>query len=228
MLSDAPAIQAYLNSRLSLFVRQEEEAQLLNGAGNFNNFLGLLARVPAANRFVVSDADAPNAADHVYEAITVAQRSYLEPDAIVLNPVDWADLRLLKDTTENYVGGSPFGNGQPRPGQTLWDKRVVVTTAIEQGLALVGAFGTGAQLFRRGGLTVEASNSHEDFFRRDLVASRSGPRRASRWRCSGPKRSRPLILGWPPRGFRKGRSRWDRNRRLKGAGPSGSGPTLSP
>ncbi len=108
----------------------------------------------------------------------MAQASYLEPDTIVVNPADWAELRLVKDSTENYIGGSPFGNGQPQPGETLWGKRVVVTQAIEQGLALVGAFGTGAQLFRRGGLTVEASNSHEDFFRRDLVAIRAETRLA--------------------------------------------------
>jgi HK97 family phage major capsid protein len=178
LLSDAPSIQAYLNSRLSLFVRTEEEAQLLNGAGNNLNFLGLLGRVPTANRFVTSDADSPNSADHIYEALTVAQASYLEPDTIVVNPADWADLRLLKDSTENYVGGSPFGNGQPQPGETLWGKRVVVTQAIEVGLVLVGAFGTAAQLFRRGGLTVEASNSHEDFFQRDLVAIRAETRLA--------------------------------------------------
>ena len=43
LLSDAPAIQGYLNARLTLFVRTEEESQLLNGAGNFNNFLGCWA-----------------------------------------------------------------------------------------------------------------------------------------------------------------------------------------
>lgn len=120
LLSDSPSIQSYLNSRLSLFFRTEEEQQLLNGAGNNLNFLGLLGRVPAANRFVVSTADAPNAADHIYEALTVARESHLEPDAIILNPVDWADLRLLKDSQENYIGGSPFGVGSPEPGETLW------------------------------------------------------------------------------------------------------------
>ena len=97
---------------------------------------------------------------------------------MVVNPVDWAELRLVKDTTENYVAGSPFSNGPAQPGELLFGRRVVVTQAIEAGLALVGAFGTGAQLYRRGGLTVEASNSHEDFFRRDLVAIRAETRLA--------------------------------------------------
>jgi HK97 family phage major capsid protein len=178
LLSDAPSIQSYLNSRLTLFVRTEEENQLLNGAGNNLNFLGLLGRVPSGNRFISSDADTPNSADHIFAAITVAQRSFLEPDTVVLNPADWAGLRLVKDDMANYIGGSPFGNGQPQPGETLWGKRVVVTQAIEEGLALVGAFGTAAQLFRRGGLTVEASNSHDDWFKLDKVAIRAETRLA--------------------------------------------------
>ena len=177
LISDAPGIQSYLNSRLALFVRMQEEAQLLQGAGG-SNLEGLYARVPAENLYVSSDADAPNSADHIYEAITVSRRSYLEPDTIVVHPDDWADLRLLKATTEEYIGGSPFGNGLPQPGESLWGKRVVVTTAANVGSALVGALGTGAQLFRRGGLTVEASNSHSDWFKTDLIALRAETRLA--------------------------------------------------
>ncbi len=55
---------------------------------------------------------------------------------------------------------------------------MIVTTSISSGIALVGAFATGAQLFRRGGLTVEASNSHESFFQKDLVAIRAETRLA--------------------------------------------------
>jgi HK97 family phage major capsid protein len=178
LLSDAPGIQAYLNSRLALFVRTQEEAQLLNGAGNLNNFTGLLTRVPVGNRFIVSDADAPNAADHIFAAIVKAQESFLDPDTVVIHPADWAELRLTKDQNENYVAGSPFSNGPAQPGETLFGRRVVVTSAMEEGLALVGAFGTAAQLYRRGGLTVEASDSHEDFFRLDMVAIRAETRLA--------------------------------------------------
>src|SRR5204862_2550739 len=137
----------YLNSRLSLFVRTEEENQLLNGGGNLNNFLGLLARVPVANRFVVSDADAPNFADHIFAAIVKAQQSFLDPDTVVVNPADWAELRLTKDQNDNYIARSPFSNGPAQPGETLFGRRVVVTQAMEEGLALVGAFGSAAQLY---------------------------------------------------------------------------------
>jgi HK97 family phage major capsid protein len=140
MLSDAPALQGYLNARLSLFVQNEEEDQLLNGDGSGNNLSGLLDRVPAPNQGIASTAPSANTADHIYAAMVVAQQSYLMPDAVVVNPEDWADLRLLKDQNDNYIGGSPFSNGA-QPGEALFGKRVVVTEAITAGTALVGAFG---------------------------------------------------------------------------------------
>jgi HK97 family phage major capsid protein len=44
--------------------------------------------------------------------------------------------------------------------------------------ALVGAFRTAAQVFRRNNLTVEASNSHNDFFQKNLTAIRAEQRLA--------------------------------------------------
>jgi HK97 family phage major capsid protein len=178
MLEDAPQMRSYINARLSLFVQNEEDRQLLQGAGG-GNFLGLLPRIPAANRYVTSSVGSANNADHIYEALTVARRSYLEPDTIVVNAEDWADLRLLKDSTQNYIGGAPF---QPvGPGEmteSLWGKRVIPTYNLQAGTAVVGAFGTAAQVFRRGGLRVEATNSHSDFFQKNLTAVRAEQREA--------------------------------------------------
>jgi HK97 family phage major capsid protein len=178
LLSDAPSLSAYLNSRLSLFVQIEEENQLLNGDGEAPNLSGLLDRVPVGNQDIVSDAEAPNSADHIYAAIIKVQESYLDADAVVVNPADWGDLRLLKDQNENYVAGSPFSNGQPQPGELIFGRRVVVTEAIAAGTALVGAFGTATEIFRRGGLTVEMSNSHDTWFASDEVAIRAEARLA--------------------------------------------------
>lgn len=178
MLEDAAQIRSYINARLSLFVQMEEENQLLNGDGTGINIDGLINRVPGPNEGVTSDAQAANDADHIFAALTVARRSFLEPDGIIVNPDDWAALRLLKDENNNYIGGSPFSTGAGEPNETLWGKRVVVTEAMDAGVALVGSFRMGAQVFRRTGLTVEASNSHSDFFRRNLTAIRAEERLA--------------------------------------------------
>ena len=177
MLADAPALSSYLNSRLSMFIRVKEEEELLHGAGG-DNLLGLEPRIPEANRFVVSTADTPNAADHIYEAIAVAERSHLPADGIIVHPDDWADLRLLKDDTLNYIGGSPFSNTGSNPGDSLWGRRVLVTTSCIPGTAVVGSFRLGATIFRRGGLVVEASNSHAELFASDETAIRAEVRLA--------------------------------------------------
>jgi HK97 family phage major capsid protein len=53
-----------------------------------------------------------------------------------------------------------------------------VTTAVADGTPIVGAFREGATVWRRGGLSVEASNSHADYFRRNLTALRCEERLA--------------------------------------------------
>lgn len=178
MLEDAAQIRSYLDARLALFVKIEEEDQLLNKTGTGTNLNGLLNQVPGANQDVFATVSDANGADHIFAAITVARESFLEPDGIVVNSDDWADMRLLKDANGNYIAGSPFSNGIGEPAETLWNKRVVVTSKMPAGTALVGSFQLGAQVFRRGGLTVEASNSHADFFKKNLTAIRAEERLA--------------------------------------------------
>ena len=55
---------------------------------------------------------------------------------------------------------------------------MALTPSIVAGTALVGAFATQSQVFRKGGIRVEASNSHQDFFIKNLVAIRAEERLA--------------------------------------------------
>ena len=49
---------------------------------------------------------------------------------------------------------------------------------MADGTALIGAFGQAAQIHRRGALTVEASNSHADWFQLNKTAVRAEERLA--------------------------------------------------
>jgi HK97 family phage major capsid protein len=174
MLEDWNQIQSYLNARLELFVRQAAEAQLLSGDGTGANMVGLLNRPGLAA--TVTKGAAPSAADDnnmdaVYRQITaIRQTAFMEPDAIVISPTAWQDIVLSKNAQGAYYANGPFMGVQP---ETLWGKRVVQTAAIAAGKALVGAFAQGAQMFAKGGITVEASNSHADFFQRNKTAIRA-------------------------------------------------------
>jgi HK97 family phage major capsid protein len=57
--------------------------------------------------------------------------------------------------------------------------RVVVTSNITVGSALVGAFATGAAIYRKGrGVRVEATNSHGTWFQANITAIRAEERLA--------------------------------------------------
>jgi HK97 family phage major capsid protein len=188
MLEDAPSIQAYLNGRLALFVRIEEERQLLRGAGT-NELIGLFNRTAgqAINTYTKLAAD-DNAVALARVVANTAGSSFLQPDAIVMHPSNWLTTRLLRDgtggTAGQFYGGGPFtgadGNGGAAGvfGQQLWNVQVVLSTVVGSGTALVGNFSQGAHIWRRGGVSVEASNSHASYFVQNLTALRAEERLA--------------------------------------------------
>lgn len=166
MLSDSPAIAAYINAQLPLMVRQSEEAKLATELYNADS----VGPVSGSN---VDSSGSPTGFDAIAEAIAVIRLAGLEPDGILIHPLDIAALQGAKTAlTYEYYGGSPWTS----PPNNPWGLRSVVTASAMQGLPLVGAFARGGQVWRRGGVSVEASNSHEDFFRRDLVAIRAEER----------------------------------------------------
>jgi HK97 family phage major capsid protein len=187
MLEDVAQLRSYLDGRLRLFVQHAEEASLLNGNGTAPNLRGILQRsgIQTGTRAALQTASGaanPTPADAIFQAIVnVQQNALIEPDGIVIHPTNWAAIRLMKDGNDQYFGGGPlqgqYGNGGIVQN-SLWGLPVVVTSAIAQNTALVGAFRTAAQVYRRNNLTVEASNSHADFFQKNLTAIRAEQRLA--------------------------------------------------
>lgn len=183
MVNDVDYIQSYVNGRLVLFVKLAEEDQLLNGNGTAPNLRGILNRTGLTAAQAVG---ADTRVDAIFKEITkIRAGAFLEPDAVVLHPTDWQSVRLSKDASGQYYGGGPFNwasYGQRTSsgdttqladgGESLWGLRVVVTPAIAQGTALVGAFALSAQVYQREGIRVEATNSNEDDFLKNLIAIR--------------------------------------------------------
>jgi HK97 family phage major capsid protein len=183
LLEDAPQISAYLNQRLQLFVSTAEEAQVLLGNGSAPNLAGI---VSPGNRTIGTYArgTADDNATAIFKAANGTRgSSFLDPDTVVIHPTNWQAIRLGKDSSGQYYGGGPFygpyggpqgpaSASQFQTTENLWNMRVVV------GSCLVGAFGQGAAIHRRGGLRVEASNSHSTFFASNLTAIRAEERLA--------------------------------------------------
>ena len=183
LLEDGPSIQAYINSRLSAFVQLEVDRQLYRGAGG-NELVGLFNRSAPIYSYVTGTAD--NKAVQLFKALNSMRGSQLiEPEWICMHPSDYQTLRLLTDNSGQLMGGGPFlgpyGGAGPvgASGQitgatdVVWSKPTIVTASMGgPGTALIGT-SANAQVWARGGLSVEASNSHQNFFQLDLVAVRA-------------------------------------------------------
>jgi HK97 family phage major capsid protein len=188
LLEDAGGIQAFINGRLSLFVNLAAETQIFRGAAGGATVQGLLTSrsIP-----VYTGGTADTKAEQLFKAMNSMRGSaFVEPDWICIHPSDYQIIRLLKDTANQYLGGGPFLGAYGNPtmvdasGQVtgatdhLWGKPVYVTASVGgSGTALVGTRANAA-IWNRGGLRVEASNSHSNYFVQNLVAIRAERRLA--------------------------------------------------
>jgi HK97 family phage major capsid protein len=178
MFEDYEAVRAYINNRLAYMVAIKEDNALLNADASSNQIKGILQFTGIQTQAQNTDT----ALDALYKAINkVRTVGFFEPDAIVLNPVDLQNFRLMKDKNGQYYFGGPFTGSYGQPGQAgfvlmIWGLPVVWTNSIAAGTALVGAFRMGAQIFRKAVLGIEITNSDASDFANNRIAIRANSR----------------------------------------------------
>lgn len=163
ILDDFPALQSYIDERLTYGLRLIEENQLLKGSGVGNNLNGLYTQ---ASAYVapITIAGATHI-DILRLALLQAELAEYPSDGLVLHPSNWASIELLKDTTGQYIIGNPQGTLSP----TLWGRPVVTTQAMSIATFLAGAFRMGAQIFDRLLASVAIATENEDDFVNNLI-----------------------------------------------------------
>ncbi len=169
VLADEPQLRSIIDNELLYGLRLQEDYQILEGDGTGENLLGVLNTSGVQTYDWSSGGTSPvpdTKADAIRRAATLAFLAYYEPTGVVLHPNDWEDIELTKDTNGQYlVAVSVALGGEPR----IWRMPVVDTPAMPEGTALVGAFGTGAQLYDREQATIRISEQHADFFVRNAI-----------------------------------------------------------
>lgn len=169
VLADEPQLRSIIDNELMYGLRLQEDAQILSGDGTGENLTGVLETTGIQSYDWSSGATTPVAdtkADAIRRAATLSFLAYYEPSGVVLHPNDWEDIELTKDANGQYlVAVSVAMGGEPK----VWRLPVVETPAIPEGTALVGAFGTGAQLYDREQASIRISEQHSDFFVRNAI-----------------------------------------------------------
>lgn len=163
-LSDTAQMRTYIDSFLRYGLEEELEDQLIAGSGSGENFLGL-NNTPGIQTQAAPGVGQDNL-DVLKKARTKVQiggRS--QPSAYVMNPLDWEKIELMRNDNGDFYGSGPFS----LTGQTLWGLPVVSSEAIAAGTAWVADWSR-AILFDREQASVQATDSHADFFVRNMVA----------------------------------------------------------
>lgn len=170
LLADAPAIAAYINTRLRDGLAQEVDKQLLNGNGTAPNLSGLTDTGNFTAYSAVSDdllVDAINRAKYQLWAIGRA------PDTVIVNPADWGAMERTREGagTGMYLYGLP---GQ-FAGVNPFGVRVVMSNNMTQGKFLIGQLNGSTMVYNREGAVVEMGYVNDDFTK-NLVTIRAEER----------------------------------------------------
>lgn len=168
VLADHAALGQTIDTLIRNKVLDRLEARLVAGFGGVGGRIsGFLEQ---ATPF--SPTTAINPADRVGEAISDMAAKGYRPQVIVLHPADWFRLSITREKWDVVAGyGGPYLFGSPtNPMQhTLWNVPVVLTPSVGEHNALVIDTNYTTVLDREQ-ISVQISNSHADFFVRNLIA----------------------------------------------------------
>lgn len=166
ILDDINGLRAYLDMRLIEGLKLVEDRQLLYGDGIGPNIQGILTD-PEIQKYLWSSGTLGDTKlDCIRKAMTLCQLAQFPVTGIVLNPIDWQDIELVKSNDGLYVWVN-VGTGAD---QQIWRVPVVVTTAINPGTFLLGAFRMGAAIWDKEEANIRMSDSHANFFIENRVA----------------------------------------------------------
>ena len=160
-LSDAGQLRGLIDAFLRYGLDEELEDQIVNGNAVGEDFTGF------AN---VSGTQSQAWDTNLLQTLRVAKRKVRTvgrrvPTAFILNPEDWERIELAQDNQYRYYGNGPFGVTPP----SVWGLPVIESEAVTAGVGYAGDWST-CVLWDREQANISVSDSHSDFFIRNLVA----------------------------------------------------------
>lgn len=174
ILDDAKQLQSYIDARARYGLMLAEETQLLYGNNTGANLHGIIPQASTYAKPTGATVDTEQHIDRIRLALLQSALAEYAADGIVLNPIDWAVIEMLKDSNKGYLIGKPQGQTSP----TLWNRPVVETQSIVQNEFLVGAFQMGAQIYDRSEIEVLISTENDKDFELNMVTIRAEERLA--------------------------------------------------
>jgi HK97 family phage major capsid protein len=139
LIEDMPAVRSKIDGELRREIAREEEEHAA-------------AALVAATLPTAEGADLLSA---IRVGIGTVQAAGYTPNAVVLNPADWAELDVV------VMGATLLG---PAIGQSFWGLAPIAATSQPAGTATVGDFKAGVEHYFRSAISLFITDSHADTF----------------------------------------------------------------
>lgn len=161
-LRNEGTLRTMLEQELEDGVIERTNNQVLSGDGVAPNLRGIYntAGIQTYARGIDESRS-----DAIHKIITLIRLAFYEPGDVTLDPRDWEEVRLEKDANGNYIYGPPSS----RDPMSIWGLDAKATQYATQNIPLIGDFKR-STLWVREGVLVAASDSHQDFFVRGMIA----------------------------------------------------------
>ena len=168
LAADAPALAAYIDTRMRYGVNRKVEAQLAVGDGTAPNISGIF---DAGNYTAHGIANAALGA--TLKKLVLIRKVMGDlwsagdaPDGILINPAEWATIETeLLTTAAGQTLLSYSDGGTPK----LWGLPVIQSIGVAADTFAVGAFRAAYMVHNRQDVTVQMSDSDDDNFTKQLV-----------------------------------------------------------
>lgn len=159
-LSDAGQLRTLIDNFLQSGLEAEVERQVIFGdSSTAEEFDGLMN-----TDGIQTQAFDTNILVTIRKGITKV-RKYGTPNAVLASPGTTERIDLLRTSTGAYLGGGAFGSANT----TVWRLPVIEVPSMADDTVMVGDFRT-AVLWDREEASIAVTDSHLDFFTRNLVA----------------------------------------------------------
>lgn len=164
-ISDYGYLASAINGRLLYELNMVRQSKVISGLLGTSG-IQTIGGDTAITRSAVAIAD--EIANAIADVVTYSGRT---ANAIVMTPTIWKILRIGKDETKNYYGGGYF---EALHGENIWNLPIVLSNQLTADHIVVGAFDTCASLVSKAeGVTVEATNTDQDDFIKNLMTVRA-------------------------------------------------------